>query len=288
MRFMTFAKASGAGLALVSGNEAVDVATLGPGLPATMEDLIAGGRPVYEAVRQAAARNPARKPLSAFTPALPIARPGKIVCLGLNYAEHAKEGGHEPPTYPALFMRAATSLIPAGAPMIRPRASERLDYEAELMIVVGKRGRHIPEARALEHIFGYTLFNDGSVRDYQRKTTQWTAGKNFDATGPVGPWIVTADALPPGAKGLRIQSRLNGAVMQDSNTDLMIFPVAQTIAILSEVMTLEPGDLIATGTPSGVGHARKPPVWMKAGDTIEIEVEGIGILSNPVADEPAA
>lgn len=288
MRFMSFAKASGPGLALVSGGEAVDVAALGPGLPASMEDLIAGGAPVLEAVRQAAARTSAHQPLTTFKPALPIARPGKIICLGLNYAEHAKEGGHEPPTYPALFMRSATSLIPAGAPLIRPRASERLDYEAELMIVIGKRGRHIPEARALDHVFGYTLCNDGSVRDYQRKTTQWTAGKNFDATGPVGPWIVTADELPPGAKGLRIQSRLNGTVMQDSNTDLMIFPVARTLAILSEVMTLEPGDLIATGTPSGVGHARKPPVWMKAGDTIEIEVEGIGILSNPVADEPAA
>lgn len=220
-----------------------------------------------------------------ITPTLPIRSPGKIICLGLNYVDHAKEGGYDVPDYPALFMRGMTSMIPASAPIIRPRCSERLDYEAELMVIIGEGGRHIAESDALQHVFGYTLFNDASIRDYQRKTHQWTPGKNFDGTGPVGPVVVTPDELPPGAAGLRIQSRLNGEIMQDANTDDMIFPVDQTIAILSEVMTLEPGDMIAMGTPPGVGHARKPPVWMKAGDVVEIEVEGIGILRNPIVDE---
>ena len=217
--------------------------------------------------------------------ALPIARPSKFICIGLNYALHAKEGGHPMPTYPSLFLRVPTSLTAAGAPVIRPRCSIQLDYECELTIVIGKGGRHIPEDKALDHVFGYTLFNDVSVRDYQRKTTQWIAGKNFDSTGPLGPWVVTADELPPGASGLRIQTRVNGETMQDSNTSDMIFSTARTIAILSEIMTLEPGDLIATGTPSGVAHARKPPAWMKAGDRVEVELEGIGVLSNPIVDE---
>jgi 2-keto-4-pentenoate hydratase/2-oxohepta-3-ene-1,7-dioic acid hydratase in catechol pathway len=182
-------------------------------------------------------------------------------------------------------MRANTSLMAAGEPMVRPRASERLDYEAELMLIIGKGGRHISEAEALDHVFGYTTFNDGSVRDFQRKTHQWTPGKNFDSTGPVGPIVVTPDELPPGASGLRIQSRLDGEIMQDANTSDMMFPVVETIAILSEYTTLEPGDLIAMGTPKGVGHARKPPVFMKPGQTIEIEIEGIGVLANPVVAE---
>jgi 2-keto-4-pentenoate hydratase/2-oxohepta-3-ene-1,7-dioic acid hydratase in catechol pathway len=212
-------------------------------------------------------------------------RPGKIVCLGLNYAEHAREGGYDVPDYPAMFLRAATSMIAAEAPMILPKASVTFDYEAELMVIVGKGGRHIKQADALNHVFGYSVFNDGSVRDYQRKTHQWTAGKNFDGTGAVGPFVVTPDELPEGASGLRISTRLNGRVLQDSNTSDMIFPVARTIAIVSEIMTLEPGDMIAFGTPPGVGHARKPQVWMKAGDVVEVEIEGIGICRNPIQAE---
>lgn len=223
--------------------------------------------------------------VAGITPAMPLQTSGKIICLGLNYVDHAKEGGYDVPDYPALFMRSMTSMIPAGAPVIRPSCSERLDYEAELMLIIGQGGRHIAKADAYKHVFGYTLFNDVSVRDYQRKTHQWTPGKNFDGTGPIGPVVVTPDELPAGAAGLRIQSRLNGEIMQDANTDDMIFPVDQTIAILSEFMTLEPGDMIAMGTPPGVGHARRPPVWMKAGDVVEIEVEGIGVLHNPVVDE---
>jgi acylpyruvate hydrolase len=214
-----------------------------------------------------------------------IERPGKIMCLGLNYAEHAREGGFAVPTYPALFLRVASSLIGAGAPILRPGVSETLDYEAELAIVIGRGGRYIKSADALDHVAGYTIFNDVSVRDYQRRSAQWTAGKNFDGTGPLGPLLVTPDELPRGAADLHIECRLNGRVMQSSTTSDMIFDVPHTIEILSEIMTLEPGDVIATGTPPGVGHARQPPVWMRDGDVVEIEIEKLGILRNPVRDE---
>jgi 2-keto-4-pentenoate hydratase/2-oxohepta-3-ene-1,7-dioic acid hydratase in catechol pathway len=179
-------------------------------------------------------------------------------------------------------MRTKSSLVAHGQPLVRPICSDKFDYEAELAIVIGKPARNVTEANALSHVFGYSCFNDGSIRDYQRKSTQWTMGKNFDGTGPFGPDIVTADELPAGATGLRVVSRLNGETMQNGNTSDMIFSVARTIAIISEVMTLEPGDVIITGTPAGVGYARKPPVFMRPGDVCEIEVEGIGILRNPV------
>ncbi len=224
--------------------------------------------------------------LSSITPALPVAKPGTIICLGLNYTDHIKEGGYEIPDYPALFMRGKNSIMAAGAPLVRPSCSEKLDYEAELMLIVGKGGRHISEADALDHVFGYTVFNDGSVRDYQRKTHQWTPGKNFDNTGAVGPFVVTKDEVPAGASGLKIESRVGDEILQSSNTGNMIWSVAQTIATISEYTTLEPGDLIAMGTPPGVGHAKKPnPRWLVPGETVDIEIEGIGICSNPIVDE---
>jgi acylpyruvate hydrolase len=291
MKLMMFEKGSGPALGLVEGDSVIDLAAADAASPADLAALIAAGaadcRGALAQVKAAAAKAPAsaRLPLASVKAALPIARPPKFICIGLNYALHAREGGHPMPTYPSLFLRVPTSLTAAGAPVIRPRCSIQLDYECELVVVVGRGGRHIPEDKALDHVFGYTLFNDVSVRDYQRKTTQWTAGKNFDSTGPLGPWVVTADELPPGASGLRIATRVNGETMQESNTSDMIFSTARTIAILSEIMTLEPGDLIATGTPSGVAHARKPPAWMKAGDRVEVELEGIGVLANPVVDE---
>ncbi len=215
----------------------------------------------------------------------PLARPGKLICLGLNYADHAAEGGHKTPEYPAFFLRCTTSLLAPDAPLLRPRCSDRLDFEAELAVVIGSVARHRTPADALACVGGYSIFNDGSLRDYQRKSSQWTIGKNFDATGPFGPVMVTPDEMPSGASGLRIQSRLNGQVMQDSNTRLMITTVAQAITLLSECLTLEVGDVIAMGTPAGVGYARTPPVFMKAGDRIEIEIEGIGVLANPVVDD---
>jgi 2-keto-4-pentenoate hydratase/2-oxohepta-3-ene-1,7-dioic acid hydratase in catechol pathway len=165
--------------------------------------------------------------------------------------------------------------------------SEKFDWEAELAVVIGKRARHVTRENALDYVFGYAPFNDISVRDYQKRTPQWTIGKNFDRTGALGPLLVSADELPPGAVGLRIQSRLNGQIMQDANTRDMIWDVAETIALLSECVTLEPGDVIAMGTPAGVGQARTPPVWMRHGDTIEIEIEGVGLLVNTIEDEVA-
>lgn len=223
--------------------------------------------------------------VASVTPALPVQRPGKIVCLGLNYVDHIKEGGYEVPDYPALFMRGLNSMMPAGAPMILPSCSEQLDYEVELMVIIGKGGKHIAEANALDHVFGYSVFNDGSIRNYQRKTHQWTPGKNFDATGPVGPFVVTPDELPAGASGLKIESRVGDEILQSANTSEMLWPVDRTIATISEYSTLEPGDMIAMGTPPGVGHARKPPRWLRAGEVVEVEIDGIGICANPIVAE---
>lgn len=214
-----------------------------------------------------------------------IDRPGKIVCMGLNYADHAKEGGNARPEYPSFFMRGPSSLAAHNAPLIRPSVSDKLDYEAELAFIVGKRARNLNRENALDCIAGYSVFNDGSIRNYQRKTTQWTIGKNFDQTGGFGPCLVTPDELPPGAHGLQIQSRLNGNVMQNANTKDFLWGVAETIVLITECMTLEPGDVVITGTPAGVGYARTPPVFMKPGDICEIEVEGVGILKNTIQDE---
>ncbi|WP_108660020.1 fumarylacetoacetate hydrolase family protein [Acuticoccus kandeliae] len=286
MRYVMFSSEAGARVgALVGEDTVVDLTAALPAVR-TMRDVIAGGD-VLQSEIEAAIAGASGRPLGAVDLLSPLPDPGKVICLGLNYADHAKEGGNELPGYPALFMRGATSLIGPGAPMIVPTASDKLDYEAELAIVIGTECRHVMEEEAGAVIFGYTIFNDGSVRDYQRRSTQWTAGKNFDGTGAVGPWIVTADELPAGAAGIGIRSRLNGAIMQNSNTAHMIFSVPRTIAILSEVMTLQPGDLIATGTPEGVGYARKPPVFLRPGDEIAIEIDGIGTLTNPVAAERA-
>ena len=287
MKLMMFQKGSGVALGLVEGKSVIDLSATDASLPRDLKSLIASGPSALAAAKAAAAKAPAsaKLALDGVKAALPIDPPGKIICVGLNYALHAKEGGHAMPTYPSFFLRVPTSLVAAGAPVIRPKVSNQLDYECELTIVIGKKGRNIPEAKALDYVFGYTLFNDVSVRDFQRKTSQWTPGKNFDGTGPLGPWVVTADELPPGAAGLRIMTRVNGETMQDSNTSDLIFSTARTIALLSEFMTVEPGDIIATGTPSGVAHARKPPAWMKAGDKVEVEVEKIGVLANPIVDE---
>lgn len=215
----------------------------------------------------------------------PVPRPARIFCIGLNYADHAREGGHPIPTYPAVFTRVANSLVAHGQPLVMPAASNRFDYEAELAIVVGRAGRRIPAGRALAHVASYACFNDGSLRDYQRKSTQWTMGKNFDRSGSFGPHLVTPDELPEGAAGLRVATRLNGNTVQDGNTSDMIFDVATIVATLSEAMTLEPGDVIATGTPAGVGFARTPPLFMQPGDICEIEIEGVGLLRNAIGAE---
>jgi len=287
MRLMMYDQGGTSKLGGVVGDSVVDLQAVDASLPGDILGIINGGDDALAKAKAAAdaAKDSSKLSLADVSPAVPIARPEKFFCIGLNYALHAKEGGHDIPKYPSMFTRVLTSIIPAGAPVIKPKSSEQLDYECELAFIIGKGGRHISEDKALEHVFGYTLFNDVSVRDYQRKIPQWIPGKNFDSTGPFGPHVVTADELPPGASGLRIMTRVNGQTMQDSNTADMIFSTARIIAILSEFMTLLPGDVIATGTPSGVAHARKPPAWMKAGDTVEVEVEGIGVLSNPIVDE---
>ena len=264
----------------------IDLRAVSPDLPREVGALVEA-QGALDAARSAVARAPAsaQRPVASVRLLPLVRRPGKIVCLGLNYADHAKEGGHARPEYPSFFLRCATSLVAHGDPIVRPRVSTQLDYEAELALVIGRRARHLDEGNALACVAGYSCFNDASVRDYQRKTTQWTIGKNFDGTGAFGPWLVTPDELPAGAAGLRVQSRLNGRVMQDANTRDFLWNVVEALVLISECMTLEPGDVVITGTPAGVGHARKPPVWMAPGDLCEIEIEGIGVLSNPIVDE---
>ena len=287
MKLMMFEHGGSTKLGSVFGDEVVDLKSADSSLPADILGMIEGVDAALTKAKAAADAAPdsCKIPIADARPARPIERPEKFFCIGLNYVLHAKEGGHDIPTYPSMFTRVPGSIIPAGADIIKPKSSEQLDYECELAVIIGKGGRHITKDNALDHVFGYTLFNDVSVRDFQRKTLQWIPGKNFDATGPFGPHVVTADELPPGASGLRIMTRVNGQTMQDSNTADMIFSTAKIIAILSEFMTLSPGDVIATGTPSGVAHARKPSAWMNAGDVVEVEIEGIGILKNPIVDE---
>jgi 2-keto-4-pentenoate hydratase/2-oxohepta-3-ene-1,7-dioic acid hydratase in catechol pathway len=288
MRLVSFSDAGAGRLGVLHGDTVTDLGTVASNAPSDLATVLRGGPEVLRAIEKAAASAPARavKELGGLKLLPPLVAPGKIVCLGLNYADHAAEGGHTRPDYPSLFLRCSSSLVAHGSPIVRPRCSEQLDYEAELVAVIGRRARHVKAADALAYVAGYSCFNDASVRNYQRKTAQWTIGKNFDATGAFGPAFVTADELPPGAAGLRIVSRLNGKVMQDATTADMLFPVAETIELLTECMTLMPGDVLVMGTPAGVGHARKPPVWMKDGDTVEIEIEQIGLLRNPIVDEP--
>lgn len=268
---------------VVEGDQAINLTALDHSIGHDLMNLIEQG----DAQNRVAALVKGSKgiPVASIRPALPVAKPGKTVCLGLNYTDHIKEGGYDVPEYPALFMRGPNSLMAAGEPMIRPSCSEQLDYEVELMVIIGKRGKHISEADAYDHIFAYSVFNDGSVRNYQRKTHQWTPGKNFDATGPIGPYSVTPDELPPGAAGLKIETRVGEEILQSANTNEMLWPVARTIATISEFATLEPGDYIAMGTPPGVGHARKPQRWLRPGETVEVEIEGIGICANPIVAE---
>jgi acylpyruvate hydrolase len=248
-----------------------------------LDTLIAAGQDVKATLAAAEAVSELDDDVIEYLPLL--RRPPKIVCVGLNYADHAAESPYDLPTYPAFFPRYAAALIGHRQPMILPAISEQLDFEAELAVVVGRAGRHINRRNALSFVLGYSIFNDGSVRDYQFKSPQWTAGKNFHGTGAFGPDLVTPEELPEGASGLRISTRVNGRTMQDDTTANMIFKVADLIHLLSEFIALEPGDVIATGTPAGVGFGRKPPVWMKDSDVCEIEIEGIGTLRNKVLAE---
>jgi acylpyruvate hydrolase len=285
MRFTTYTQGQEQRLGVVVGNELIDLNQAQPQISADLRTALRLGQDLASAAQAAIASNAKRLPLSSVTLAPLLPEPGKIVCLGLNYYDHAKEGGREKPVYPWFFLRCATSLLAPDAKALRPKVSERLDWEAELAVVIGKTVKHCTLDNALDAVFGYSVFNDISVRDYQKKTPQWSIGKNFDRTGPFGPVLVTADELPAGATDLRIQARLNGQTMQNANTRDMIWGVAETIMLLTECMTLEPGDVIVMGTPAGVGQARTPPVWMKHGDVVEIEIENIGVLRNTIEDE---
>lgn len=251
------------------------------GYPGALDELILQGRPALDA---AAAHMLAQAPveLTAVQFLAPVADPPKVICVGLNYRDHSAESGFEQPAYPTLFSRFNTSLIAHEAPMFSTALSDTLDYEGELVVVIGKGGSCIPRENALSHVLGYSVFNDGSVREYQFKSPQWMMGKNFDGTGAFGPWLVTADELPPGARGLQLTTRLNGRTVQSANTSDMVFDVETLIAIISEAITLEAGDLIVAGTPSGIGHAREPQLYMRPGDLCEVEIEGIGLLRNRV------
>jgi 2-keto-4-pentenoate hydratase/2-oxohepta-3-ene-1,7-dioic acid hydratase in catechol pathway len=285
MRFVAFKRDGGQpGLGLRVDQELVDLTALG--LPSTLKELLQQGAEGLAAAKAAAPRAKMRMALSSVSYLPPVVDPAKAIAVGLNYVDHAAESPYkDAPKYPVLFHRFPQSWVAHGVPLVRPHVSEQFDYEGEMVVVIGKAGRYIARDRALEHVAGYSLFNDGSIRDYQFKSTQWMMGKNFDATGAFGPEFVTADELPAGAAGLQLRTRLNGQVLQNANTRDMIFDVPTLVNVCSEAMTLWPGDIIISGTPSGVGFARKPPVWMKAGDVCEVDVEGIGVLRNSVVDE---
>jgi acylpyruvate hydrolase len=288
VRFATYRSPQGSGLAIaLPDGEFRGIDESDARFPGRLEQLIAEGP---EALQSAGRRLTSGREIDAqsveWLP--PIPAPGKIICVGLNYVDHSIESGFEPPTYPTLFARFPTSLIGHRGAIRRPEASIQLDYEGEMVAVIGKAGRHVALGEALAHVAGYSIFNDASIRDFQTKSAQWTVGKNFDGTGSFGPVFVTADELPVGGKGLRIRTRLNGQVVQDASTSDMIFDVASLISIISEAITLLPGDIIVTGTPSGVGMARKPQLFMKHGDICEVELEGVGILANVVADDVIA
>jgi 2-keto-4-pentenoate hydratase/2-oxohepta-3-ene-1,7-dioic acid hydratase in catechol pathway len=283
MRLATVQTPAGPRAAVLHGGHYVDLHATDPRLPPSVRALLEGGPASLEAAATAA-RRPDAVPVPAVAKLLPpVPDPQKIVCIGLNYRDHAAETGAPLPRDPVLFSKFASSLIGPDEPIVLPAVSKKVDYEAELVLVVGRSGRRIPAGEALDHLAGYTVGHDVSARDWQleKDGRQWLAGKTFDTFAPTGPHLVTRDEVPD-PQALSIRLRLNGTTMQDGHTRHMIFGAAALVAYISQVVTLAPGDLIFTGTPAGVGIARKPPVWLKVGDTVEVEIEGLGVLRNPV------
>lgn len=263
----------------------IDLAGADPSLPDRLQAILAA----EDGLRRAASAFATGSKRKAFIEGrlmAPIPRPNKVICIGLNYRDHAAETGAEIPSEPVVFGKFATAITGPGAQIVLPPAAKQVDYEAELVVVIGRGGKHIKAAKAFEHIAGYMCGNDVSARDWQkgRPGGQWLLGKTPDTFAPTGPWLVTADEIPD-PHDLPIRLRLNGKAMQDGNTREFIFGVDQVIAHVSQLVTLEPGDLIFTGTPPGVGVARKPPVFLKPGDEVEVEIEGLGTLRNPVIAE---
>ncbi|WP_338664702.1 fumarylacetoacetate hydrolase family protein [Pararoseomonas sp. SCSIO 73927] len=281
MKLVSFETDGGHGFGAVDGDSVADLTAAFAGRAAGLRGLLAAG--LLEEARAAAAGAP-RRPLSGLRLLPVIPDPDKIICVGLNYRDHVAETGRTETANPALFARFAGSQVGHGQPLVRPKVSERFDYEGELAVVIGTGGRHIAEADALKHVAGYSCYNEGSVRDWQLHTSQYLAGKTFAGTGGFGPWMVTADEIRDPSE-LTLETRLNGQVVQHTNTDLMITDVPRLIAYISTVLPLLPGDVIVSGTPGGVGAKRNPPLWMKPGDVAEVEISGIGILRNPVVQE---
>ena len=275
MKLISFRRGDSRAFGLVEGEEVVDLS--GAHASTLKQALALNG--LAEADGSAA-----RYALADVTLLPPIPDPGKILCIGVNYDDHRVETGRPKMDYPTIFTRWADTQVAHGAPLIRPMASERFDFEGELAVVIGRGGRRIAEAEALSHVAGYACYNDGSVRDWQNHTSQFTPGKNFPGTAGFGPWLVTADEIPD-PQALRLTTRLNGQVVQDASTGDMVFGVAKLIAYISQFTALAPGDVISTGTPGGVGARRDPPLWMKPGDTVEVEISHVGILTNPVEGE---
>lgn len=292
MRLLAFDKQGQAAVGVRLNDYVIDLANVAPELPHDVAGLLAAGPEALTRAAKLAANASAnaRLPLGSIKHLLPIPRPDKNVGLGLNYLKHIREmdPNFPIPEFPGMFMRVPSSMVPHGEALVRPAISDTLDYEGELVIVIGRQGRHIPVERALDYVAGYTCHNDGSVREYNRIQLSVTAGKNFYRTGGLGPEIVTADELPPGAKGLRLRTRVNGELRQDDNTGNLHWDVATLIHLMSRMMPLYPGDLLTTGTPSGVGAGFKPPKFLKPGDTVEVEIEGIATLVNPVVAEAVA
>jgi 2-keto-4-pentenoate hydratase/2-oxohepta-3-ene-1,7-dioic acid hydratase in catechol pathway len=285
MKLISFLNNGTASYGAVLGDDVLDLTPILGAKAPDLKSLIARGL-VGDAIAAAKSQKPALK-FSQLTLLPVIPNPGKIICVGLNYHDHVKETGRALTEAPALFIRVPDSQVAHGQDIVRPPESVRLDYEGEIAIVIGKGGRRISEADSWSHIAGYSCYNDGSVRDWQAATTQWTSGKNFWRTGGFGPWLVTADEIAPDQK-MTLVTRLNGQELQRATTDMMIHSIPRQIAFISTFTPLEAGDVIVTGTPGGVGNKRTPPLYMKQGDTVEIEVDAIGILRNGVRDEVPA
>ena len=285
MKLCTFEQAGATRVGVVMNDEIVDLALAAPELPREMTALLTAGPAALHAAANAASRVKSRIPLAAVRLAAPILRPPKFLAIGLNYADHVAEAGLERPSLPTVFNKQSTCVAGPRDPVHMPRVSSALDYEGELGFVIGRRCRHVSRARAPEVIAGYLVVNDVTVRDWQFRTPTWTMGKSFDTHGPLGPWLTTSDAVGD-PHGLRLRTWVNGELRQDSSTKQLIFDCFALVEHLSTAFTLEPGDVITTGTPSGVGIAMKPPRLLQVGDVVRVEIDGLGALENTIVPEP--
>ena len=285
MKLATFTQGDSTRIGVALGDEITDLAAAAPSLPQEMTAFLAAGQGALDAARQAADSGGSRIARTDVKLEAPVLRPPKYIGIGLNYRKHAEESGMDIPEHPMMFNKQSTCVVGPDAPVHLPRASKVLDYEGELGLVIGRRCRHVPKDRAAEVIAGYTIVNDVSVRDWQLRVRTMTIGKSFDTHGPMGPWIVTGDEIGD-PHGLRLQTWINGEQRQDTSTKDLIFDCFDLVEHLSTAFTLEPGDVIATGTPAGVGIAFKPPKLLVAGDVVRIEISGIGALQNEIIDEP--